>query len=92
MIIIGWLLILYVSGFLIQITWGHEGHLSVLKEQTNVSVSPCPQLSGYVVQSDEYGCYLIYKQITISHMAMHYQPLDLDEDGACTCPTIKGED
>jgi hypothetical protein len=85
-------LVACITLFTALVAWGHEGHLSVLKDQTNVSLVQCPQLSGYVVQSNEYGCYLIYKQITFSHMAIHYRPLDLDEVGGCTCPTtIEGE-
>ena len=38
----------------------HEVHLSEIGDQTVESTTPCPQLSGYVIKSEERGCFLIY--------------------------------
>lgn len=70
----------------------HDTHLSDIGEQTNITIGPCPSLSGYIVSSDQRECYLIYKQVALDHQGMHVQDIDLNKDGECTCPTMKGTD
>jgi hypothetical protein len=69
---------------------GHETHLSDVGQQTNITINPCPVLSGYLVTSDQRDCYLIYKQTDIQHSAMHVQDMPLTPAGECLCPTIEG--
>ena len=64
----------------------HETHLSDVGKQTNVTIKPCPILSGYVATSDQRDCFLIYKQTDMTHSAMHVQGMPLNEDGECVCP------
>jgi hypothetical protein len=69
----------------------HDTHLSDIGQQTNVTINPCPILSGYLVTSDQRDCYLIYKQIDLQHSAMHVQDMPLTPPGECLCPTLKGD-
>lgn len=81
-------LLLFLFGVAVGHT--HETHLSDIGDQTIISTTPCPILSGYVIESEERGCYLIYKHIGLGHSGLHVQDnFPRDEDGACACP--KGE-
>jgi hypothetical protein len=67
--------------------FAHETHLSGVGEQTVTSSTPCPALSGYVIESEERGCYLIYKQTDLQHSGLHVQDnFPRDGDGDCACP------
>ena len=87
---------LWVVITLAMFTWGavlghgHDTHLSDIGAQTNITIGPCPVLSGYIVSSDQRDCYLVYKQIDIQHSAMHVQDMPLTPAGECLCPTIEG--
>jgi hypothetical protein len=82
-------ILLFVLGVVLGHT--HETHLSDVGQQTNVTIGPCPVLSGYLVTSDQRDCYLIYKQTDIQHSAMHVQDMPLTPAGECLCPTIQGD-
>ena len=82
------MLLLLGALFVWGIAEGHEIHLSDIGEQTNVTIEPCPVLSGYICTSDQRECYLVYKQVDLQHSAMHVQDLPLNQDGECVCPTI----
>jgi predicted transporter len=65
----------------------HEVHLSDVGTQTRISVTPCPILSGYVIESSERGCYLLYLHRDLSHSGLHvYDNFPRDKDGDCACP------
>jgi hypothetical protein len=67
----------------------HEEHMGELGVHTNVTIGPCPILSGYLVHSDQRECFLIYKQTTLSHSGLHVQDIELNQDGKCVCPKIE---
>jgi hypothetical protein len=69
----------------------HDTHLSDVGQQTNITIGPCPILSGYLVTSDQRDCYLIYKQTDLQHSAMHVQDMPPTPAGECLCPTIEGD-
>ena len=75
--------------------WGlseaHGTHLSDLPmPQTKISMFICLTDGGYAVQSEESGCYFLYKHIGFDHADLHVEPLTLDEDGVCSCPSTRG--
>jgi hypothetical protein len=89
MIILAWVLIAYVSGFFIHVAWGHETHLSGTGQHTLISSTPCQELSGYLFNTKERGCFLVYKPRDLEHVELHVQDnFPLDKDGACACPTV----
>ena len=83
-----WLALLFLMGlFCAGLATAHETHLSDIGDQTIISTTPCPILSGYVLESEERGCYLIYKHIGMDHSGLHVQDnFPRDKDGACACP------
>jgi len=81
------LIVLILLGVGIREGMSHETHLSDIGKQTQVSISPCPILSGYLATSDQRDCFLIYKQMDMTHSAMHVQDMPLNQDGECVCPT-----
>jgi hypothetical protein len=89
-----WVLVM-VGVFLLGVSVGnghtHDTHLADIGQQTNITIGPCPILSGYLATSDQRDCYLIYKQMDIQHSAMHVQDMPLTPAGECLCPTIEGD-
>ena len=83
------LIVLILLGVGIREGMSHETHLSDIGPQTNVTIKPCPILSGYIVTSDQRECYLVYKQTDLAHSAMHVQDIPLNRDGECVCLTLE---
>jgi hypothetical protein len=88
-----WIIMVVIALLIVGVleSQAHETHLSDIGEQTNITIGPCPVLSGYLVTSDQRDCYLIYKQIDLQHGAMHVQDMPLTPAGECLCPTIGGD-
>jgi hypothetical protein len=91
-----WLMVLsLIILFVLGVSMGHTHDIHVSRPKaklyTNVKVEPCPILSGYMVQSDQRRCFIAYKVTDLSHSAVHIQDMNLNEDGECVCPTIRGK-
>lgn len=80
--------LLLVTLFMWGLAEGHGTHLSDMGEQTNIIVQPCPELGGYLVQSDQQECYIIYKHKDLVHSGLHVQAVKLNTDTACECPEV----
>ena len=81
--------LLLATLFVWGIAEGHGRHLSDIGYQTNVTMTPCPDLAGYVVSSDQYECYIIYDYVGLDHSGLHVQAVTLNENGDCVCPTTE---
>ena len=80
--------IMFITALVIGKADAHETHLSGAGDQTVTSSTPCPILSGYLIVSEERGCFLIYQHKDFSHRSLHIQDkFPLDENDACACPS-----
>ena len=83
------MVIMFITALTLANADAHDIPLSSIGLQTVISSTPCPILSGYLIESEELGCYLIYKHIDLSHSGLHVQKdFPRDEDGDCACPTV----
>jgi hypothetical protein len=64
----------------------HETHLSDVGVLHKTRIEPCGT-GTYVVESEELGCSVIYKDgDIITGFTLHIEPIDYDKDGDCDCP------